>query len=72
VIYRLNINTFLQFPSSGGEARLEYLSLRRDAEPAKRKSVKTSRDSKAREPFSGALPVASLLDSHYACLRKLS
>jgi len=30
------------------------LSMRRDTEPAKRKSVKTSRDSKAREPFSGA------------------
>ena len=30
------------------------LSMRRDTEPAKRKSVKTSRDSKVREPFSGA------------------
>lgn len=30
------------------------LSLRRDAEVARRKSVKTNRDSKAREPFTGA------------------
>jgi ATP-dependent DNA helicase RecQ len=30
------------------------LSMRRDTEPAKRKSVKTSGDSKAREPFLGA------------------
>ena len=30
------------------------ISLRRDAEPAKRKAVRTERDGKSREPFSGA------------------
>ena len=32
----------------------QAISLRRDAEPAKRKSVRTEREGKSREPFSGA------------------